>query len=72
MRVTPQQRKIIMILFTIGCIVGGAGFIYVGYELFQNRTSIFKIFSAYIIVLTIIVIFLGYRLLGILIQTKSK
>jgi hypothetical protein len=71
MVVTPQQRKIVMVLFTIGCIVGWVGFLYVGSQLFQNRASVFRIFSAYITILTGVVIFLGYRLLRILIQIKK-
>lgn len=72
MQVTPQQRKMILILFTIGCVIGWAGFLYVGSQLFQNRASVFRIFSAYITVLTGVVIFLGRRLLRILIQIKGK
>lgn len=59
---TAQQRKILLTVFTLICIVGGSGFIYVGYQLFQKRISIFYIFSAYIFILTGIVIFFGFRL----------
>lgn len=62
---TPQQRKIALIVFTLICIVGGSGFIYVGYVLFRNRISIFWIYSAYIVALTGIVIFFGFRLIDI-------
>ena len=72
MQVTPQQRKMILILFTVGCVIGWAGFLYVASQLFQNRASVFRIFSAYITILTGVVIFLGRRLLRILIQIKGK
>ena len=62
---TPPQRKIVLIVFTLFCIVGGSGFIYVGSVLFRNRISIFWIYTAYIITLTGIVIFFGFRLIGI-------
>ena len=69
---TSQQKKLAMIVFTFICLVGGSGFIYVGYQLFQNRTSIFWIFFAYIVILTGIVIFFGYRFIGILGPSKEK
>lgn len=62
---TPQQTKIFRIVFTLFCIIGGGAFIYVGYVLFKNRISIFWIYSAYIVALTGIVIFFGYRLTGV-------
>ena len=69
---TPQQRKIVLTVFTLLCIVGGSGFIYVGSQLFQNRASIFWIFFAYIVILTGIVIFFGYRFLGVISPSKGK
>jgi hypothetical protein len=60
-----QRRKTLLTLFTIGCVVGAAVAIFVGYEFFRTRQSIFVIFSAYVIILTGIVIFFGFRLIGV-------
>ncbi|MBI3804094.1 MAG: hypothetical protein HY282_10075 [Nitrospirae bacterium] len=61
---TPQRRKIVLAFFTMACIIGAIAALFVGYQLFQTRVKIFWIFSAYIIVLTGIVIFFGFRLIG--------
>ncbi len=60
---TPQRKKIILALFTAGCIIGAIVAIFLGYQLFQNRIKIFFIFSAYIVALVGIVIFFGFRLI---------
>ncbi len=60
---TPQRRKLILTLFTAACIFGATVAIFLGYEMFQRRLKIFWIFSAYISVLTGIVIFFGFRLI---------
>lgn len=62
---TPQRRKTALIIFTLVCIVGAGGFIYVGYALFRDRLSIFWLFSVYIVLLAAIVIFFGFRLIGV-------
>lgn len=61
---TPQRRKIVLTIFTAACIIGAVTALFVGYQLFQNRVKIFWVFSAYIVVLTGIVIFFGFRFIG--------
>lgn len=64
-RVNPQRRKIFQAAFAAFCVIGAAAAIFVGHELFKNRRSLFVIFSVYVIILTGIVIFFGFRLIGL-------
>lgn len=61
---TPQRRKLVLTLFTTACVFGLMVALFLGYQLFQGRMKIFWIFSAYISVLTGVVIFFGFRLIG--------
>lgn len=65
---TREQRKIILTVFTLFCIIGGGAMIYVGLELFlfRDRARVFWIYSVYIALLTGIVIFFGFRLIGMI------
>lgn len=60
---TPQRRKLVLILFTTACVFGLMVAIFLGYQLFQSRMKIFWLFSAYISALTGVVIFFGFRLI---------
>jgi len=60
--VSKWQKKI-QFLFTIVCLIGASGGVYVGYEFFQDRIKIFYVFTLYTLILTFVVIFLGRRLI---------
>jgi len=43
------------------CVGGCAGFLYIGHYFFKDRSTAFVLFNAYIILLTILVIWMIYR-----------
>jgi hypothetical protein len=61
---TPTQRKVVLGLLVAVSILGAVVLIYVGHALFQNRAVVFWVFSGYTVLLTGIVIFFGFRLIG--------
>ncbi|HLG22789.1 MAG TPA: hypothetical protein VI382_08230, partial [Candidatus Manganitrophaceae bacterium] len=61
---SPHRRKLVLFIFAFVSVVGATGLIYIGYQLFQARPSIFWVFSAYVTALTGIVIFFAFRLIG--------
>ena len=61
-----KWQKQIQLAFTIACCAGLGIVLYVGYQIFSDRLRIFWIFSAYIVILTGVVIFLGRRLIAMI------
>ena len=61
-----RVQKLIRPLFTVACIGGAALAIYVGHEIFHDRIRIFWIFTGYVVILTGIAIFFGFRLIEML------
>jgi len=58
------RRRIIHAVFSLLCGGGSVTAIYVGYELFHHRPLIFWVFSAYILIVAGIMIFLCIRLIN--------
>lgn len=69
---TPTQRNLALGLLIFVCMVGAAVLLYVGHALFQNRAVVFWVFSAYTLLLTGIVIFFGFRLIGFRASTDEN
>ncbi len=61
---TSAQRKGALGFLVLACILGASALIYVGHALFQNRTVVFWVFIAYTLIVTGVVIFFGFRLIG--------
>ncbi len=59
-----QRQKILLTLFTLASLIGTAVALYIGYELFKTRLFIFGVFAIYIVLLTGIILFFGFRLIG--------
>jgi hypothetical protein len=57
-------------VFLVMALVGGVGALYVGYQLFHERIRLFWIFSGYIVILTGIAIFFGFRLIEMIFRPE--
>ncbi len=61
---SPERRKIVLGLFTTACVVGALVLVYIGYVIFHDRPTVFWVFCVYDFLLTGVVIFFGFRLIG--------
>lgn len=59
-----ERKKWVLAFFTMACVVGAAVSIWVGSLFFREKPVIFWLFSLYAILVTGVVIFFGFRLIG--------
>ncbi len=56
-----KKGKLIFNIATLVCVIGCAGFLYFGYLFFRDRTTVFIIYNAYMVLLTGVVIYMIHR-----------
>ncbi len=67
---TTERKKWLLALFTTACVVGAGVLIWVGSLFFQKNRTVFLLFSLYAVLVTGVVIFFGFRLIGF--QSSEK
>ncbi len=56
-----KKGKMIFNIVSAGCILGCVVLLYFGFVFFQDRTKVMVLYSAYIILLTGLIIFMVHR-----------
>ncbi len=57
-----RYQKLLALLVVV-CVTGAGIAIYIGGTLFAGRSIIFKLFSAYVVLIAGVVLFFGYQLI---------
>jgi hypothetical protein len=66
-----ERKKWVLALFTVACVVGAGVLIWVGSLFFQKNRIVFLLFSLYSVLVTGVVIFFGFRLIGFQFSEKE-
>ncbi|MEK7702821.1 MAG: hypothetical protein AAB317_02550 [Nitrospirota bacterium] len=61
-----KWQKQISLVFTIGCLLGTAITLAVGYSLFHERPTLFGVFVFYVVTLTLVVIYFGRKIIAMI------